>query len=113
MSDLTSGTIVLLPGMMCDERLFAFQAEWLWQEAHRPFNVIVPRLDSANSIQGLADKILAETPSSFALCGLSMGGIVAMEMRWQAQAPDRIERPALMDTNPLAETTDGAVRRIR
>ena len=111
MSDLTSGTIVLLPGMMCDERLFAFQAEWLRQEAHRSFNVIVPRLDSANSIQGLADKILAETPSSFALCGLSMGGIVAMEM--MAQAPHRIERLALMDTNPLAETTDGAVRRDR
>lgn len=111
MTELNRSTVVLLPGMMCDERLFALQAEWLQQEAHKPFNVIIPRLDNANSIQGLADKILAEMPSSFALCGLSMGGIVAMEM--MAQAPDRIERLALMDTNPLSETAEGALRRNR
>lgn len=111
MTELNRSTVVLLPGMMCDERLFALQAEWLQQEAHKPFNVIIPRLDRANSVQGLADKILAETPSSFALCGLSMGGIVAMEMI--AQAPDRIDRLALMDTNPLAETAEGVLRRNR
>jgi len=111
MSDMTCGTVVLLPGMMCDERLFAFQAEWLKQEASGPFDVIIPRLEHAESVQGLAASILAETPSSFALCGLSMGGIVAMEM--MAQAPYRIERLALMDTNPLAETAEGTVRRNR
>ena len=111
MSDMTCGTVVLLPGMMCDERLFAFQAERLKQEPSGPFHVIIPRLDHAESVQGLAASILAETPSSFALCGLSMGGIVAMEM--MAQAPYRIERLALMDTNPLAETAEGTVKRNR
>ena len=111
MSDMTCGTVVLLPGMMCDERLFAFQAERLKQEPSGPFHVIIPRLDHAETVQGLAASILAETPSSFALCGLSMGGIVAMEM--MAQAPYRIERLALMDTNPLAETAEGTVRRNR
>lgn len=108
---MTCGTVVLLPGMMCDERLFAYQAEGLRQEAQRSFEVIIPRLDSAESVQGLADKILAETPPSFALCGLSMGGIVAMEI--VAQAPQRIERLALLDTNPLAETAEGVMRRNR
>ena len=111
MTDITCGTIVLVPGMMCDERLFACQAEGLKQEAQRTFEVIIPRLDSAASIQGLASKILAETPPSFALCGLSMGGIVAMEII--AQAPQRIERLALLDTNPLAETIEGVMRRNR
>ena len=108
---MTCGTIVFLPGMMCDERLFAYQAEGLRQEAQRSLGVIIPRLDGAESVQGLAFKILAETPPSFALCGLSMGGIVAMEI--VAQAPQRIDRLALLDTNPLAETAEGVMRRNR
>ena len=61
--------------------------------------------------KGLAHNIIAEAPASFALAGLSMGGIVAMEIL--AQAPERINRLALMDTNPLAETNEGLVRRDR
>ena len=38
-----------------------------------------------------------------------MGGIVAMEV--YRQAPDRIERLALLDTNPLAEQEDIKARR--
>ena len=60
MTDITCDTIVLLPGMMCDERLFACQAEDLKQEEQRPIEVIIPRLDNAKSIQGLASKVLAE-----------------------------------------------------
>ena len=53
---MTCGTVVLLPGMMCDERLFAYQAEGLKQEAQRSLEVIIPRLDGAESVQGLALK---------------------------------------------------------
>lgn len=49
----------------------------------------------------IAAAILADAPPRFALAGLSMGGIVAMEI--MAQAPERIERIALLDTNPCAE----------
>ena len=45
--------------------------------------------------------VLADAPPRFALAGLSMGGIVAMEVL--RQAPARVERLALLDTNPLAE----------
>jgi pimeloyl-ACP methyl ester carboxylesterase len=38
-----------------------------------------------------------------------MGGIVAMEML--AQAPGRVERLALLDTNPLAERPEVQARR--
>ena len=38
-----------------------------------------------------------------------MGGIVAMEML--RQAPDRVRRLALMDTNPLAEAPEAQTRR--
>jgi len=48
-------------------------------------------------------------PQRFALAGLSMGGIVAMEMA--RRAPGRITRLCLMDTNPLAETPEQAAAR--
>ena len=80
---------------MCDARLFAPQIAAL------PRRVIVPSLTGAATILDLAARILSEAPPRFALGGLSMGGIVTMEM--VHQAPDRIERLALLDTNPLAE----------
>ena len=89
--------------MMCDDRLFATQITRLCHEFEDKVEVIVPVLDTADTIEGLAHNIIAEAPASFALAGLSMGGIVAMEIL--AKAPERINRLALMDTNPLAETT--------
>lgn len=106
-----SGTVVLLPGMMCDARLFAFQADRLRADSHNHLKIHVPALVGAVSVPELARNMLGKLPSSFALCGLSMGGILAMEIC--AQAPHRVERLALMDTNPLAETKDGAARRNR
>lgn len=88
--------LILLPGMMCDARLFAPQIDTL-----APREVIVPALSDHSSVQDLAAQILEHAPYRFALGGLSMGGIVAMEM--VRQAPDRVKGLALMDTNPLAE----------
>lgn len=53
-------------------------------------------------IEEMASVLLDILPKRFALAGLSMGGIVAMEVL--RRAPDRVTRIALMDTNPLAET---------
>jgi pimeloyl-ACP methyl ester carboxylesterase len=90
--------LLLLPGMMCDARLFAPQLAEL--SAHRQL-MFVP-LTGRVSVKELAADILLEAPTHFALLGLSMGGIVAMEM--MRQAPERISRLALLDTNPLADT---------
>jgi pimeloyl-ACP methyl ester carboxylesterase len=60
-------------------------------------------------VHALAAEVLAHAPPRFALAGLSMGGIVAMEAL--RQAPERIDRIALMDTNPLAETAEVRARR--
>jgi pimeloyl-ACP methyl ester carboxylesterase len=57
----------------------------------------------------LAAAALRDAPPRFAVAGLSMGGIVAMEML--AQAPERVERIALLDTNPCAEAPEVAARR--
>lgn len=57
----------------------------------------------------LAADVLQHAPQRFALAGLSMGGIVAMEI--MAQAPERVTRLALLDTNPRAELPEIRARR--
>ena len=99
--------LVLLPGMMCDARLFAPQIDALSGDR----SVSVADLTGADTMQALAERALSEAPDRFALAGLSMGGIVAMEM--VRQAPDRVERLALLDTNPLAEAEHIKERRAR
>ena len=89
--------VVLLPGMMCDARLFAPQIDMLSSLCA----VSVPDLTQYDSMSRLAASVLADAPQDFALAGLSMGGIVAMEI--MRQAPERVTRLALLDTNPLAE----------
>lgn len=98
--------LVLLPGMMCDARLFQPQIAAL--SADRP--VMVMPLNGWATVPALASDILNHAPPVFALAGLSMGGIVAMEI--MRQAPERVARLALMDTNPLAELPEVSARRL-
>jgi pimeloyl-ACP methyl ester carboxylesterase len=92
--------------MMCDARLFTPQiAAFSGQRT-----ILCAPLSGHASVQELASEILANTPPKFALAGLSMGGIVAMEIL--RQAPERVDRIALLDTNALAEKDDiKAIRR--
>lgn len=96
--------LVLIPGMMCDARLWSPQMGAL---GRRP--VLHAPCTDAESMSGLAAAVLCAAPSRFALAGVSMGGIVAMEVL--RQAPDRVERLALLDTNPLAELPAVQARR--
>ncbi|SMP16171.1 alpha/beta fold hydrolase [Shimia sagamensis] len=97
--------LVLLPGMMCDARLFGPQINAL--SGRIP--IMTAPLSGQNTIEKLAAEVLRHAPPKFALAGLSMGGIVAMEMIRQAQ--DRVVGVALLDTNPLAETETTKDRR--
>ena len=98
--------LLLLPGSLCDQRLFGAQVEYF----SRFREVFVGDFIGCDSIQGMAVKMLAEAPPKFALAGLSMGGIVAFEM--YRQAPQRIDRLAVLGTNPSAELAESvAIRR--
>lgn len=96
--------LMLIPGMMCDGRMWSDIASVVPDRM-----VIHAPITNADTVQELAALILADAPPVFALAGLSMGGIVAMELA--RQAPNRIERLALLDTNPLAEAPEVAARR--
>ncbi|MCP4820146.1 MAG: alpha/beta fold hydrolase [Shimia sp.] len=97
-----SEPLVMLPGMMCDSRVFAHQIAALSRE--RP--VTVAPITQGDRISDIAVGLLSQLPHKFALAGLSMGGIVAMEIL--ARAPERVTRIALMNTNPLAESPTSA-----
>jgi pimeloyl-ACP methyl ester carboxylesterase len=97
--------LVFLPGMMCDARLFGPQIA----ELSADHCVMVAPVTQGERIEEIASGLLDQLPARFALAGLSMGGIVAMELL--RRAPDRITRIALMDTNPLAETPPVAAAR--
>lgn len=97
--------LVLLAGMMCDARLFAPQIAAFSNTR----TVQVAPITGEDNVADLAAQVLAHAPPRFALAGLSMGGIVAMEVL--RQAPERVDRIAFLDTNPLAEDADIAAGR--
>lgn len=84
--------LYLLPGLMCDERIWAEQLAAL--AAYRP--VAVGGYGDARSLVAMARRVLASAPDRISLAGHSMGGRVALEVF--RLAPDRVERLALLDT---------------
>jgi uncharacterized protein YjlB len=94
---MSVSALVLLPGMMCDARMYTSQIEALKDIAECQVGYI----GGVDNMANIARQVLDQAPENFALVGLSMGGIVAMEI--VRQAPERVTRLALMDTNPKAE----------
>ncbi len=90
--------LVLVPGLVCDARVFAPQINSL----SRKYTVQVANLSQGGTIREMAAHLLDQAPARFALAGHSMGGIVAMEVA--RRAPERVSRLALMSTSPLPDT---------
>lgn len=97
--------LLLVPGMMCDARLFGHQIATLSQDRC----VMVCSMTAGQTTAEMAAFILQSAPQKFALAGHCLGGMVAMEML--KAAPERITRIALIDTSPLAESPSMAAGR--
>jgi pimeloyl-ACP methyl ester carboxylesterase len=93
-------TLVLVPGLNCTKALFAPQIARL--RAGR--EIVVADHSRDETMAGIAERLLAAAPARFALAGLSMGGYVALEV--MRQAPERVTRLALLDTNARADTAE-------
>lgn len=95
--------LVLLPGTLCDARIFAHQRRVLRDVA------TVHALDY-RQLRELADwpaRLLQQLPPRFSVAGFSLGGLWALEL--MRQAPERIERIALIASN--ARAAGAAARR--
>ncbi len=97
--------LVLLPGFMCDMRVFAHQITVFSLDR----SVHLTPVTSGGSIAAMARMALDGAPKRFALAGQGLGAMVAMDML--RQAPERVTRLALIGTSPLAETPQEAAVR--
>ncbi len=97
--------LVLLPGLLCDAALWQPQVDALSDIA----DCRVADLTTQDSIEAMAESVLAAMPARFALAGLSMGGYVALEI--MARAPERVTRLALLDTRAQADEAEESKRR--
>jgi pimeloyl-ACP methyl ester carboxylesterase len=92
--------LLFLPGLLNDAALWTHQSQALADTVE----VHVGDLTRDDNIEAAADRVLAAAPRTFALAGLSMGGYVAQEI--MRQAPERVERLALLDTSARADTEE-------
>lgn len=98
-------SLVLVPGLLCTRDLYAPQIAGLGDLV----SCVAADHTTAPTMRDIAAHILTSAPSRFALCGLSMGGYIAFEI--MRQAPDRVTRLALLDTNATADPLDRAAFR--
>jgi pimeloyl-ACP methyl ester carboxylesterase len=99
--------LVLIPGLANTARLYEAQIAAIAPE--RP--VVVADHTRDDSIPAIAARLLRDVPGRFALAGLSMGGYVALEVL--RQAPERVERLALLDTSARPDTPEARADRER
>jgi len=97
--------LLLLPGLLCDARLWRDTLAVLGETVSPQ----VADLTLDDTIHAMARRALATAPPRFALAGLSMGGYVALEI--MRQAPERVTRLALFDTSARADSPEAARRR--
>ena len=98
--------LALLPGLLLDERLWRHQIAALSDLAE----IWVADFSTEDSMAAMARQVLLAMPERFALAGLSMGGYVALEIL--RQAPHRVERLALLDTQARPDDAATQERRL-
>ena len=86
--------IVWIPGHLCGPWLYAPQLAVFGGERE----TILAETNIDDTLGAMAERLLAGAPDRFVLAGLSMGGMVAMEVL--ARAPERVAGAVLMDTDP-------------
>ncbi len=97
--------LVLVPGLASSSRIWAPVMPPLW----RLGPVMVANHARDDSMAAIARRILSEAPPRFALAGHSMGGYIAFEVL--RQAPERVERLALLNTSARPDTLEASERR--
>jgi len=107
MGDRARLPLVLVPGLLCDTRLWRPQVELLADLA----DPVIADVVGGGSMPEMARSVLEAAPSGerFALAGLSMGGYVALEV--MRVASERVARLALLDTSARADTPDQTAAR--
>jgi pimeloyl-ACP methyl ester carboxylesterase len=94
-------SVILLPGLACDDALFHDQLPAL---ATRHFVHVSDVHFRFGSLPAMATALLAESPGRHVLVGSSMGGMLALEVL--RQAPARVAALALLGSSARPDTPE-------
>lgn len=83
-------SLVLIPGLLCDARLWSAQIEGLARYA----DIAVADITQQRTISEMAESILESAPPLFSVAGFSLGSQVALEVMRLSR--DRVDRLALL-----------------
>ncbi len=97
--------IVLVPGLASSARIYAPVIPALWRFGP----VMIANHIRDDSMADIAARVLREAPPRFALAGHSMGGYIAFEI--MRQAPERVVKLALINTQARPDTPEATARR--
>lgn len=96
--------LLLIPGTLCDGRMFARQLRAL--RAHA--SVHLATYHRLRDVDSWIHQTLQQLPAQFGVVGFSLGGLMALEML--RRAPGRINRVALIASNAQAGSAKGQRR---
>jgi pimeloyl-ACP methyl ester carboxylesterase len=91
-------TVVMIPGLGSDAAIWRRTIAAL----DGAVDCLVGDTLSDDTLHGMAQRILDQAPETFALSGVSMGGMVALQI--MRIAPQRVTQLALIDTNARPDT---------
>ena len=97
--------ILLVPGLASSARIYAPVIPALWRFGP----VMIANHIRDDSMAAIAARVLSEAPPRFALAGHSMGGYIALEI--MRQAPERVVKLALINTQARPDTPEATARR--
>lgn len=100
-------SLVLVPGLACDEQVWFDAIGYLADVA----DCHVADITGTVSIADMAEAVLADAPDRFALAGHSLGGYVSFEIL--RRAPERVIRLALIATSARADSVAVSARRMK
>ena len=102
--DDSGRSLVLLPGTLCDERVFAPMRQAWMGLGMEGWTVTAQQTHRAFTLREAALQVLADAPANFSLLGFSLGGLIALQAA--VLAPERVRALALLGTTAAAVPTD-------
>jgi len=97
--------LILIPGLLCNHDLWLDQIATLEED----YDLTIFDHTTHDSLPEMVADFLQDAPKSFSVAGLSMGGYISFEL--MRQAPARVEKLVLIDTNARADREEQAAAR--
>ena len=94
-------TLVMIPGTLCDSRVFKRQKQALRGVA----DVVIVDYRGLRQLDQWAAQLLRKLPTRFSVAGFSLGGLWALELL--RQAPRRVQRIAMIASNAQGASPGG------